>query len=145
MLLRPHMRFSEAGAGLGLWDLKSLRFEQVDRNQISWQNLSLELQPYPSSVSAAEAPGAAVLSQLCSGKAKLCLMLALLRGSLQVLHPQNCHGETGKCQRAHWLEPETEGVEGFVCSGAGGAAMAMLRSQAGDIQCCLLPKTFGPK
>lgn len=71
MLLGPCIKFSEAGAGLGLWDLKSLRFKQVDGNPIAWQSLSLELQPWPSSVSAAEAPGAAALSQLCSGKGKL--------------------------------------------------------------------------
>lgn len=91
LILRSCIKFSEAGADLGLWDLKSLRFEQVDRNPISWQSLSLEPQHWPSSVSAAEAPGAAAAPQLCMWKGRTAapwLLLALLRGSLRVLHPK---------------------------------------------------------
>ena len=70
LLSKPRVKFS--GAGLGLWDLKTLRFdsEQVPRNPISWQSLSLELQHWPSSVSAVGAPGAAADLQLCTWEAK---------------------------------------------------------------------------
>lgn len=149
LLLRSCIKFSEAGADLGLWDLKSLRFEQVDRNPISWQSLSLEPQHWPSSVSAAEAPGAAAAPQLCTWKGRTAapwLLLPSLEDLSRCSIPKNYHGETGKCQRAHCSETEAEGVEGSGCSGgAGGAAVAMLRSQAGDIRCCLLLKTFDPE
>lgn len=72
-------------------------------------------------------------------------MLALLRASLHPKNYQNYHGETGKCQRAPLFRTETEGMEGFVCSGAGGTAVAMLRSQAGPHPVLPLAENIWPQ
>lgn len=72
MLSKPRVKFSGARGGLGLWDLKMLRFdsEQVPRNPMSWQSLSLELQRWPSLVSAVGVPRAAADLQLCTWEEK---------------------------------------------------------------------------